>query len=1590
MKEKEEEVIQQSPDNTSSLPEGEEHNEEQTPQKQSPWWIKLLKWIGGTILGTIAVLLLLTALLYIPAVQNWIVSSTRSEVAKATGFNLEIGNIRVGFPVKLKLEKVLATSAETGDLVGEVDLLTADISILPLLRGGSLPISKVLLQKASVDLPLSNDSIHITGKIGTLSLNRLDVDLKTLSMDGDALLLHDADVRIDILLDTIPKPDSPDSTQMVITFNNAEVRNLSADLWLYPDTMQIAAYISKGDITNGEVNLRDSYYQADRITMEAGVTALGDEMELLPMPWVGKVDGRKVRYGGAYDTSGDIRSLYYSVGDGVVVGDASFVAEKDSTRLRVEDLDLRIDETRVKGYADLPFDGWIPDSIGRADFHLFGTLKLEEVKRFLGGLEGLPEEAYEVDIDAAGIMESDMKYAVSLKRDNVIDLSLKGTANDALSSRRKLTTTYNILAGEQLKPVIVHFLNKGKPGSVPTWDIPGGLEVKGSASYSAREVRTDIQLLNTNYGGSIIGNAFYRPDTKEYQADLRINELDLQSFLPTDTIGAASATINLEGRGTDIFSPRTHAILYLNVDSVSYKQHSLRNVMLLSQLRNNQFFAALNSDNEALKMTAQTDVFLRRDSVAGSINILVDTVVPSMLGVNIPILQAGKMELRSNILSDLKENHNFEGEIENFILTTDKGVIKPQENTYITAHTSNTQMSAKVSSGDLSLRFEAQNGLNDFTNRISKVIQEVQKSIADSIGQMNMAPWIEYYPNMEVSLEMGRQNLLRAYLDEHRLGAISTNIDLKTVQGEGMSGLGVITYLQVDTFRVDNIDLVLQQDSAFFTAMATVHKEQFRNQKAFDIILSLSSNVKRSEAYLNWKDAKQREFIQLGMELFNQSNGDLTFGFTPDPIVLAYNKFNVLEDDYVTLPASDRSKIKANVMLSTDRGAKITVNDVPDNRGHLLRANVTDLLLSQLDGIEFIPNLSGSLNLTADWLQLPDKRSEYIADAQVKDFFFNQKPIGTLQAKATAEDDNLGRALVANVLLNNQEVAIANGFAPKDKEASRFDLKIKDLPLDKANPFLPEKYAELSGLLFGELRNYDTNQDIKSAPTGKLNGQLMLKEAKLYMPFANETYRMDSKPILVVEDNVVMDKFDLIASNGKLTMDGSLSLGNQMPIDLRITGNDVLLLNSQQTRETMLFGRVNSDANLWLRGPLSAFTLTGNVSLKGDTDVTYQSQDGELQVRNGYQNLVEFTDFADTLFAKKKSVVDSLSLGGMDIRLAIHIDPAAQVKTIIASNRASIKGGGDFTLSMPPYGAMTFNGTYNIQEGDILLSFPPISRKFTIRPGSKVAWNGILMEPDIDVQATSMVRSNVTLPGEPARQVDFQVSVIAENSLDNLKLRFKTEAPQDLTMRNTLSGLSQEEQTRQSIMLLTTGHYFGSGGVANTRGFDVNSTLASVLASQLNSLAGEALDAEINLGVTDGTNAYGQGTNYSYSITKRFMNNRISIQMGGRMVTGAAAAGIRQSFIDNMSLDYQLDQAGTHYLRLFHNKNYENILDGEVIETGMGYVIRRKLNKLGELFKFSKPLGSDLTTPRAIWQIKPRQQQEAILKNDEDEKDEKE
>ena len=77
-------------------------------------------------------------------------------------------------------------------------------------------------------------------------------------------------------------------------------------------------------------------------------------------------------------------------------------------------------------------------------------------------------------------------------------------------------------------------------------------------------------------------------------------------------------------------------------------------------------------------------------------------------------------------------------------------------------------------------------------------------------------------------------------------------------------------------------------------------------------------------------------------------------------------------------------------------------------------------------------------------------------------------------------------------------------------------------------------------------------------------------------------------------------------------------------------------------------------------------------------------------------------------------------------------------------------------------------------------------------------------------------------------------------------------------------------------------------------------------------------------------------------------------------------------------MEYRLDNSGTRYIKIFHDKNYENVLDGEVTETGVGIVLRKKISKLSELFIFRNK------------KKKKQPDEDAVTNNKEGIKDEKE
>jgi hypothetical protein len=177
--------------------------------------------------------------------------------------------------------------------------------------------------------------------------------------------------------------------------------------------------------------------------------------------------------------------------------------------------------------------------------------------------------------------------------------------------------------------------------------------------------------------------------------------------------------------------------------------------------------------------------------------------------------------------------------------------------------------------------------------------------------------------------------------------------------------------------------------------------------------------------------------------------------------------------------------------------------------------------------------------------------------------------------------------------------------------------------------------------------------------------------------------------------------------------------------------------------------------------------------------------------------------------------------------------------------------------------------------------------------------------------------------------------------------------------------MSIEERGRAAVAMLTTGMYLSPNANGGGNGFDATSALSSFLNSQISNIAGKALSTiDIGFGIDNTTSATGAAqTDYNFSFAKRFWGNRISVIIGGKVSSGNDAQNTGMSIINNVSVEYRLDNLGTRYVKAFYNKDTESILDSEVMEMGASLVLRKKTENLGDLFIFRDTKKKSLQRP---------------------------
>jgi len=440
----------------------------------------------------------------------------------------------------------------------------------------------------------------------------------------------------------------------------------------------------------------------------------------------------------------------------------------------------------------------------------------------------------------------------------------------------------------------------------------------------------------------------------------------------------------------------------------------------------------------------------------------------------------------------------------------------------------------------------------------------------------------------------------------------------------------------------------------------------------------------------------------------------------------------------------------------------------------------------------------------------------------------------------------------------------------------------------------------------------------------------------------------------VVNSKLLFDNFALYADNrNALTANGHVDFHdtNRMTIDMRIAARNFQLINAKQTAKSIAYGKMFVNFFAMLNGPTERLKMRGRLDVLGTTDLTYIMLDSPLSTDNQLDELVKFTDFNDTT----QTVVERPEPSGLEMDMSISIDQGAHVRCDLnadQSNYIELQGGGDLRMRYNSSDGLNLTGRYTFANGEMKYSLPIIPLKtFTIQDGSYVEFTGDAANPTLNLTATERRKATVGGDEGQSRSVTFDCGVVITKTLNDMGLQFIISAPEDMNVANDLASMSVEERGKLAVTMLTTGMYLADG---NTGSFSMNSALSSFLQSEINNITGNALKTlDLSVGLDNTTDASGaMHTDYSFKFAKRFWNNRLSVQIGGKVSTGSEAQqGQNQSFFDNVTMEYRLSPTSNQYVKLFYNQNAYDWLEGYTGEYGGGYIWKRKLDSFWDIFR---------------------------------------
>ena len=1510
-----------------------------------------LKWLGITVATPIALFLLLAILLYIPPVQNFAVHQVANYLSGNLGMDVRIDKVRLAFPLDLAVHHM--TAIEKGDTLLNADRLRLNVKLMPLFEGRA-DVDGFELYGLVIDTKSYISDTRIKGHAGQLTAAAHGVDWEKELVNLDHARLHDADIYV-TLSDTAKKDTTESKAKWNIAVKKVDIERSKVHLQMPGDSMRIYANLGRAALRGGAFDTGRNYYAVKMLQLQ-------DCDVNYDIPYINPVAGIDPNHIAvkrltlmldtlSYNNEGvlraGLRGLTLHEKCGLDVTRLSGSVYMDTTQLRLPALLLRTPASRIDADVAFNFKAFSAGKGGHCQAMVDASIGYDDIRTLATGyvdkayLRALPHKPLAIKGTVSGNIDHLRLPSLTLNMPGVLQASANGYTNYVTKDWRNGKFNFN------LRTKSMAAVRQLMPASLKqSINVPDGLSLRGKAAFNGSRYDADIKA---GIGrGSLTAKAKLDVKRETYKVVATAHQLPIASIVRGVPVGPFSGSLRASGSGWDVMSPRASLTADANVNALSYERYPLGGISVKANLRGGKAVAHFEADNPLLQGNGHIEALLGRHNYEVAVKASLPNLDLKKLGVTTDTLYFG-----TDI--DIKATANkaftayaLSGSIANNHFTTQRMSAMAKDILFDLA-TSRDTTTANISAGDLRLRLGAKGDIPHLGTHLARFANELQKEAKTyNIDQERLKT---YLPVMAFYLDAGRDNPLYNIARMKGYSFSSAYVNLNTDPHVGMTGDARMGALNVGALLLDTIDTHIFQDSTGVQMRGLV-KNGKKNPNPLEV--RMRSYVMRSGAgiELSYYDSEGERGVDVGLQAA-LVDGGLNIHLYPENPVLAYRNFKVNKDNYIFL-GKDNS-IRADVDLLADDGTGLKIYGEPKDSVNDLTVSVNQVNLGELSAVlPYMPKLSGMLSgdvhVTDD---SQHKQLSAMASLTADNFKYEDMPLGNVGIDAVYLPKTGGEHHASAFISSNGEEVLACNGTYFDRDGGTFegDAQLHDFPLQMLNGFMAGTDVALKGIAGGDLRvNGSLDKPV-------INGSLDLDSAHIYSDVYGFDLRTDERALDIKDSRIIFSDYRLF-STGKepMVLNGTFDMSDfeRMRMDFAMRANNFELINTRKKAQSMLFGKVYANYIGTLKGTTDNLSLRGKLEVLDRTDVTYILKDSPLSVDDRLHDLVQFTNFKDsTQTAQPEKAVD----GGMDITMGISISDAAIFHCNLSDDGQSyvkLEGGGDMTLRMTQQGDMRMTGLFTTNSGEMKYQLPVIPLKtFQIVQGSSVQFTGDVMNPTLNIAAKERTKAVVT-EDDRQRSVAFDVGVKITKPLNDMGLEFTIEAPEDLNIQNQLASMSAEQRGKAAVTMMATGMYMTDETMMSGSGFKANNALNAFLQSEIQNIAGSALKTiDINLGVESGTSQTGTSTtDYSFQFAKRFWGNRISVIIGGKVSTGADATNSAESFINNVSVEYRLDQGATRYVKAFYDRDTQDPLEGQLTKTGAGLVLRRKTDKLGELFIF--------------------------------------